>query len=292
VTRTILAKVILFNPTEFFVSSLADLRLTSGARFQGDLLGRDLHFEVNDAIPDVNDRSIIVNGDPYYFRNVYGETHPDVQFMQNPPAQFASITFPGVDTMRYRDLAQAGGKYAVGDYIAPMNMSFSSIGSTNGIVFAEGDIYIEGQYDDSLLFVAGGNNYIKGDLKASTGGAVTPQIGLFAKQDILIPDSAPSSMTVEGFLIADGGGSSFGQVKALGDKFSEDTFTFKGAIAVRGLQDDGSVLRSAVDLNVYKNRNYLYDLSLRNQCTIPFMTYVANVIKWEEINPNDAFPPP
>jgi len=297
ITRAILAKVVLFNPAEFFVSSMADIRAGSGSTYHGDMLGRNVYFEINDSIPDSDPaKKIVLHDDCFYFRNVYGDSNPFVEFLGNPPQSFSTITFPGVDTARYRDLALAGGKYVNGDYLAPISITRANIfddpSTANGIVFAEGDIYISGQYDDSLLFVSGGDIYINGDLKASTGGGPAPQLGLFSKQDIIIPESSPSDMTVEAFLIADGGGASYGQLTAYGDKFSKGTFNFSGAMAVRGLQEDGTSPRTAFNLNVFATRNYNYDSNLRDSCTIPFMAFVANMVDWEEINPNDAFPPP
>jgi len=293
ITRTILARLLLFNPADFFVSSLADFRLGSGSWYHGDLLGRDIYFEVNDSLPDTDpDKKIVVDGNVYYFRNVYGDGDPNVQFLKDTPQPFASITFPGIDASRYRDLAQSGGLYVVGDYNAPLNITRASVGTGNGVVFAEGNIHISGQYDESLLFVAGGDIYLTGDLIASPLMVPKPQLGLFAKQDVIIPSASPSSMTVEAFVVADGGGASYGQLDAQGTKYSKDTFNFNGAMSLRGLQDDGSVPRTAVDLNVYQNRNYQYNPQLTAACTIPFISFVANVINWEEINPNDVWPPP
>jgi len=296
VTRALLAKIILFNPAEFFVSSMADIHVGSGRTYWGDILGRDIYFEINDTISDDDPaKKIVLFGDVYYFRSIHGDTNPFVGFMGNPPQAFTSITFPGVDADRYRDLAQSGGKYVDSDYMVPLainrNTIFDEPATANGIIFAEGDIYISGQYEDSLLFVAGGDIFINGDLTPSASTDPAPQLGLFAKQDIIIPESSPRDMSVEAFLIADGEGDAYGQVTALGNKKSKGTLNFKGAMAARGLQEDGTAPRTAFNLNVFANANYNYDANLRNNCTIPFMTYVANMIHWEEINPHDAFPP-
>ena len=157
------------------------------------------------------------------------------------------------------------------------------------IIFAEVDVHVTGNYAWSLLVVAKGNIIIDDNLTfANNPGSPThPQIGLLADGDVVIPASAPGDLSVQAFVIADGDNpGSQGTFSADGAKFSKNSLNFEGAIATRGRGG-----RSAIDLNVFRERNYLFDSTLSTNPSIPFSPFIANIIHWQEVSPFDPFPP-
>ncbi len=286
ITRSVLARVIIENPAAFFVSTMGDLHINSGSTFDSDVLGKDIFFDVNDALNPPNLRWITVNGDIFYLSNVYGADDPYVN-ITGESINSPLITFAGVDIDRYRTIAQDNGRYEAGDFSWNDDINIAGVGSANGLVFAEGDIHISGEIQDSMLFVAGGNVYINGDIVSSDPNPATaPQLGLLAKKDVLIPASAPADINIEAFIMADGDTGSLGGVfLAEGPKNTKNIINFNGAMALRGQN-----VRTAADLNVYQIRNYTYNLQLRQNRKIPFLPFIANIVYWEEINPQEPIP--
>lgn len=277
VSRYIRARLSVENPATYFTSTMGDLILGSGATIGGNILGRDVIFEVNFALPPPQ-RNITVNGDVEYIRNIEGEGNSEVsitgQILQRSP-----ITFVSVDLARYRALAQSMGGYINGDFTYSGEINWGNLSTSNGLVFAEGDIYISGNVTESMHFVSAKDIYIEDDITCDS----QVQIGLSAAGDVIIPGGSPSDITIDAFINANGG-----LFKAEGNKGSKNTLDFEGAIAVRGKSGE----RTAVDLNVFSVRNYTYDTSLGNNLQIPFMSFMANIFSWEEVGPNAIIPPP
>jgi len=264
------------------------------ATIDAAMLGRDLVFEVNHTLLPP-DRDININGDVFYLNSVTGQDDPAVKINPANSIQKApSITFAGVDLPRYRDLAISlvdtdEAIYSNSDLTVNLNASNWIETPLPRIIFAEGDIHVSGNYDWSLLVVAKGNIYIDDNLTFNDDppSPTHPQIGLLADGDVIIPDSAPDNLSVQAFVIADGDSpGSKGTFSADGAKFSKSSLNFEGAIATRG-----RIGRSAVDLNVFRERNYLFDNSLSTNPSIPFSPFIANIIHWQEVSPFDAFPP-
>lgn len=293
--RVIIARVIVENPARFLVSTLGELHIGSGANIQADILGQDLYFDVNGALPP-EDQTITVDGDVFYIRSITNQNNPAVSYSPGSDIiQSPSITFAGVDVDRYRELAnslQTGGQgvYNAGDLTVDLsNLQALGGGPQPLLIFAEGNITISGQYDHSLLVVAGGNVYIHDDISADELQTVRPQIGIFAKRDLVIPSGAVPAggdLNLEAFLMADGDGNSEGNFVAEGAKGSLGTLSFTGAIAVRG----GG--RTGVDLNAFSARNYTYNTQLTANRSIPFSPFIVNVIQWNEGTLATQFPPP
>lgn len=290
VQRQVLARIRVENPARFFTLTMLDLRLGSGAVVgdvvnRADLLARDVVFEVNNNLPAAA-RTITVNGDIEYMRNLTGRNDPAV-VVNGQLIQRQALTFVGVNLLRYADLAQnAGGRFEPSEfnYSGPINRA--TLGASNGLVYVQGDLHISGEVTESMLFVASGNIFIEDDLTCQPNQqnpSATPQIGLFAGVDsqrptttgnIFIPASAADSIRIEAFLIADGG-----IFKAEGAAYSKRQLDFTGAMAVRGRDE----ARSGIDLNTYSIRNYAYNPALRNNVQIPFMAYIANQLEWQEV---------
>lgn len=291
VTRTIFARVAVDSPAGFFTFSLGNLIIGSPADISGDVLARDVIFEVNKGLPDsaINIRGdsglpALYNGDVLYIRNIAGEKDPAVN-VEGDIQLIPPITFASVDLGRYRDIldTDADGKpdapgYHKGDVTYSGEINWANLGTNNGLVFAEGDINISGNVTQSVLIVAAGNINITDNITCEGGS----QIGLFAHEDVLISDTAPAVVDVEAFIFADGG-----VFKAQGEKASKDTLNFTGAITVRGRETE----RTGIDLNVYPFRNYKYNTGLVTNPTIPFMSFIANIIDWEEVPATALFPP-
>lgn len=280
VTRSIQARVAIENPASFFTSTISDLRLGSGATIGGNLLARDVIFEVNKSLPAAQ-RIITVNGDVEYIRNIAGYPDADGDVIINGSVtQRAPLTFVGVDLEKYRDLADPGrgkggnGRYETGNLTISGTIDWVSLGTANGIVFAEGDIYISGTVAESIHIISAGNIYINGDIDCPAVGGTEPQIGLSAAQDVIIPLSAPPTLSIDAFIIADAG-----VFEAEGAAASKTQLNFEGVITVRGKDTE----RTGINLNAYTIRNYTYDSALNTSPTIPYTSYLVNLISWQEI---------
>ena len=276
-----MARLWVENPAAFLVSTMGDLRITGGATVNDDILGRDIIFDTT------AESEIVVNGTVHYLQELIGEENVH---LSSDPVFVQSMTFPGVDLQRYRLLSQS-----LGDYhdTSSLNLNLSDLPPETPIVFAEGDIHISGSYDHSLIVVAGGNVYIEDNVVSSAidqgnGQVVVPQIGILAKKDAIIPKDAPADITIEAFVMADGGEKANGEFVAEGNKLSKGSLNFTGAIAVRGDGDD-----TAVNLNAYAAREYTFNDELTTSRSIPFLPFIANQLPgtWREVNPSDPFPP-
>lgn len=294
-TRVILARVLIDDPADFLISSPGKLEIQSGAVIDADILGNDISFNVNKALADPDEKAITVNGDVLYISSVFPEdptSDPDIT-INGDVVQYPTITFPGVDLPHYEEIAKAQapvyGYFEDGDLTVDLN----NLGALGGdpaffqplIIFATGNIHISGDIPHSMLVVAGGNIFITGDIEPALNNGATPQIGLFAKQNVIIPNGVVEGggdLTLHAFVVADGGGSSNGEFKtestvALG------TLDFKGAISVRS-EDPNT---TGIDLNAFATRNYTHEPDLN----IPFNPFIANILDWKEVGINDLFPP-
>jgi type II secretory pathway pseudopilin PulG len=281
VTREIRARVTVQNPASFFLSTAADLIFGSGATITGNILARDVAFEVNTAIPTPADRRITINGDLEYIRNCSGAASTDV-VINGSVTQRDPTAFADVNLTRYQDLAQTGGRVVTGDFTYAGPIDWTTLGTGNGVLYVNGDVHLSGEVQQSVNIVATGNIYIEDDLVAQTGGAAIPQICLQSAQNVYISQSAPSNLTVNAYLVADGG-----VIKALGVPGSKGTLDFAGSAMAKGSASE----RTGISLNVYSTRNYAYDTDLVDNLSIPYMTYMINVLNWAEMNLDDAFPP-
>jgi hypothetical protein len=284
IRRSVVARIMIDNPASFFIATSGDLHVGSGSRFDEDILGGNVFFDVNDAIVDPAEREISIDGNVLYLDEIKGNSNPSVK-ISGQTKKFPMVTFAGVDLERYQAVAQKGGKYVEGDFTYNGNISLKDLEAPNGIVFAKGDIHISGEIRDSMLFVAGGNIIIENNITSSppSESQAAPQIALLAKKDAIIPANAPNDITVNAFIMADGGeGSQGGIFTAMGAKGSKGSINFHGTMALRG---QGA--RTAADLNVYRDRNYSYNPLNRN---LPLLPAIANIVYWKEINPNDPIP--
>ncbi len=283
VPRTIVARVIIQSPTNYLVFTLGDLVIRSGAQYEYDLLARDIDFQVDTALPSGPGHDIAIDGRLSYMREVRGNvdiTNPANGVTITGGTHLSpAITFTGVDLDYYRGLAQAAGNYVNSSYTYSGTMDRTSLSSSNGVVFVEGDLHISGTYDDNMVFVATGNIYIDGNVNSGGSTANPPQIGLLAARDVIIPASAPSNLNLEAFVLADGG--SFTAERTV----TKNNLNFKGAMAVRGKSTG-----LAIDLNAYQTRNYDYNNNFTSS-SIPFLPSIANVVRWQEVSPYDTFPP-
>lgn len=282
ITRRIQTRVTIQNPANFFTSTVGSLVFASGAVVgtpanPANVLARDITFNVNTALP-VGDprRRITVNGNVEYIRNLNGYPDPDVTVSDNE--QRSPITFVGVDLNRYRNFAQASGRYIPSDFVISGDIDWGSLATGNGLVFVEGNVHIQGTVKQSIHIVAAGNIYIDGNIEYDTAVPIRPQIGLSASGDVIIPASSPNNMNVDALIIADGG--TF-QAEYAG--VPKGTLNFEGVIAVRGSGTD-----TAISLNVFSNRNLVYDAALNNSPTVPFMGSLVNIIQWQDMD----LPPP
>lgn len=300
-TRVIFARILIANPSRFLVSTLGDLRIQSGANLSADVLAKSFYFEVDTNLPEPL-CDIEIDGDVLFLRDVT-PADPEAQFPDqvtitgNITYQDA-LTFAGVDIDRYRELARdlSGTQQAVyreGNLTVDLD-HLESLGGGGSdfaplLIYASGDVTISGTYGHSLLVVSGGDVRIDGDIVPEEGLAERPQIGVLAKQDLLIPEgTVPSggNLSIEAFLMADGGDDSDGVFLAEGPKSVLGTLELTGAISVRGKG------RTAIDLNAFQTRQLNFNPDLSANRRIPFIPFIANVINWREATLNDVFPPP
>lgn len=270
--KVILARVAVQTPTAFFTLTVGDLRIVSGANVGGDILARDVIFEVFEDMPSPQ---ININGTVFYIRDIQGENDPNVSIKDKQ--KVSPITFVSVDLERYRRLAQLGGKYVDGDFVYSGLINRNNLETVNGLIFAEGDVYIQGNVEESVHIVAGGDIYITGNITCQDSA----QIGLSTKNNVIISASAPYNLTIDAFIYMEGD-----VFKAEGEKYSKGTLDFEGAIAIKGGKE------TAIDLSSYSLRHYLYDTELRDNLSIPFMSYIADIVSWQEVPPDTPFPPP
>lgn len=287
-SRTIKALVIVDNPTRFLISTLGLLQITSGSTLNADVLANTINFAVNDSLP-APANEIHMGGEVLYITSVANANNPAVFFSPDHPApvRTSSITFPGVVLDKYlgiaNDLLPQNLSY-VHSSTSRLDVDLSNLDSLGPggepfqprIIYAAGDVYLSGEYDHSLTVVAGGNIYITGSVEPTGAGSPTrPQIGLFAKRDVLIPQNVVTNegnINIEAFVLADGGA-----FIAQGPKFSQGTLNFNGAIFVRGRGTTG------VDLNVFRNRVYNYNPNLNTNRSIPFLPFIVNIVQWQEL---------
>ncbi len=278
--RSLLARIALADPAQFLVLTAGDVHVGSGADLSSDILGRNVYFDINGTAPDP---TIDVNGNVYYLDNVYNGADPNVNYCPTcSTSQSPSITFAGVDINRYSDLVDSlipsnkGVRIASGTHIDINN--YTTMVPPPEIIYVEGDVYVSGTFESSTLIVAEGSIYIEGDIVSDTDGSGNSlyQLGLLADNDVYISASAPTNLTVEAFVMADGEASD-GVFKALGDKASKGTLDFNGAISVRG---KGS--NAAIDMNVYTSRQYTFNSDLSTNSEIPYTPYIADIVEWSE----------
>ena len=264
-TRRLAALIAVQAPTAFFTSTPGDLRIGNGAMIGGDILGMDVIFE--------NSEPVTVNGNVWYMRNLSGVDATVT--ITGAVAQSQRISFASLDLSYYKGLAQAG----VGAGYYNGNQTFSgtldnNILNSNGLIYVEGDVHIDGTVDKDFLIVATGNIYIDGDLTCSSAGTENYQIGLIAAQDVIVASGAPDTINIEAFVMADGG-----IFEAEGNPGEKSTLDFTGSISVRGK----STSSTGVNLNVYQNRNYGYNIDLSSNRRIPYMPFLVSVLRWVEL---------
>jgi hypothetical protein len=272
ITRVIVSRIAIKNPTSFFTSTLGNLHIGSSANITGEIFARDVKFNTTHGSPPVN-----VNNNVYYTRNLTMNPGSVNVASDASIEQIAPITFTSVDLERYKSIAgQDQGQSISGGYSG----SIDELTTENGLVFVDGDVHISGDSAKSMNIVSSGNIYIDGDVTCSEGA----QIGLFAHNDVIIPENAPDDLSVEAFIVADGG-----VFKAEGAKNSKGTLNFTGAITARGKQGENA--GSAIELNVYNVRNYTYNDELVTAGSIPFLPFIATLVDWCERSISDSFPP-
>ena len=287
IRKILKARVRIENPARFLVSTLGTLRIGSGASIEADSLAKDMFFDVNESLPE-EQRGIFVDGDIFYIRSITGDDHVAVT-ITGETLKTPSITFPGVDLDYYRDLLNDSlvdaneGFLAEGDLVVDLGNLTALISDPPDpyvpqLIMAEGDIYLSGTYDHSLLVVAGGHVYLNGNILPDDSVPIRPQIGIFAKKDVLIPEDALETgedMAIEAFILADGDADDAqGIFLAEAAKGSLGTLNFTGAISTRGKG------RTAVDLNAFTTRNYTFNPELNSNRTIPFSPFIVNMVEW------------
>jgi len=267
--REIRVRVMVDSPARFFASTLHDLTIVSGANINGDVLARDVNFEVYAGIP------INLNNRLFFTRNFNGNPNPIVTIPPNVniaegAVKLPPVEFTGVNLVNYRGIAQAGGRYQAGDFTYNGDIDAANLAAANQVVFAEGDLHISGNLLGSMLFVAGGTIYIDGNINA----VGLDQIGLFAGQNVIISAAAGANVNIQNaMIIADGG-----RLQAQGVAGSRETLNFNGSMAARGYEGE----RTALDLNAFGIRNLAYNINIFNAGTIPFMPSFIAVLCWRE----------
>ncbi len=284
VPRSILARVIIQSPTNYLAFTLGDLTIRSGAQYDYDILARDVDFQIDTAQPPGTPaHDITIDGKVSYMRNIRSNvdiTKPvNGVTISGGTSPAPAITFTGLDLKYYQKLASSAGQTKPSNYSYSGGIDRTKLSSANGVVFVNGDLHIDGTFTENIVFVATGNIYIDGNITSGAASGPKPQIGLFAAKDVIIPSSAPNNINIEAFILADGG--SFVADKSV----AKNSLNFTGAMAVRG-----KPVGLGIDLNAYQTRNYKYNNDFSSS-SIPFLPSIANVVRWQEVSPNDAFPP-
>lgn len=274
--RTIQAEILTANPAEFFAFTTDKAKISNMADIQtGKLYARELEFSV--CLVSPND--LVIKSPTYYLEGPPTEidpngdgTSPDIVFTVTPAKLNNPVAFPSLDVDYYKQLAMDGGSYYPGNAIFDDGVSLGA--GENGVIFAEGDVYIKGEIEDPVAVVAKNNIYITGDITwtEDSDGNPVGKLGLFAKDDIYVAEDAPADLDIRAQLIADGG-----IFEAKGITGAKNTLKFRGSMAVRGGKGKEY---GAVDLSVYGIRTYNYDASVKSG--IPYVTYIVHLDSWKE----------
>jgi hypothetical protein len=271
--RTINADIITANPADFFAFVDDRAVISNGAVItNGSLYAREIEFNINPLFGDliINQPTFFVAGYGYNVNDPDPVNPPNVIFNQLPQAMQSPVAFPAINEAYYQVLAAQGGRALSG------NQTFNGLalgGGENGIIYVDGDVYIQGIVNDPIAVVATGNIHITGDItwQLDANGDPVGKLGLFAKGDVIIEDTAPPNINIRAQIITEG------VFKTEGFRSSKDNLRFDGSMAVKGAAG-----QTAVDLTVYAQRQYNYDQSLVVAPLIPASPNVANIISWQE----------
>jgi len=286
-TRVIQAIVREQSPANFFILSISDLTLGAGASIGSNLAARNVALASLQA-----NQTITVNGTVQYFNNLsgYDPNNTNIIITGTPKTELIDPPpFPGIDDLHYQNLAATEGYLHSGNLIIANGgggvidrNNFAGNNTTqNGIIYVNGDVYISGSVAQSMTIVATGNIHVAGNLEYNNPNDPTIQLGLFSQNDIIIdPVGAGQNLNLQAYLKAEH------RIIANGTFGSQGTLNFKGAMSVRG---DVLTNTAAIDLGAFANRNYVYHSELGTQCTIPGMTFMADVQEWSVVgNPAAA----
>jgi len=271
------------SPAAFFLSSISDLVAAPGGTVDGNVMGRNVTFGNATASQPIN-----VNGVVQYFNNLYGydpnnpSATPDIHISGNPATtQIDPVAFVGIDKARYQGLActnnsgycqQSGNLTISGTLDRQYNFAGSGTNAQNGVVYVNGNVYISATVAQSMVIVATGDIHVTGDVAYSDQTDPSIQLGLFAKGNIIVDSVAPGgNRTLQAMLISENRLFAQGGVSSLG------TLNFKGAMAIKG---QPNTTTTAIDLAPFLYRNYTYHSELFTNCTIPAMSYMADVETW------------
>jgi hypothetical protein len=283
--RTLDVTVLVENPASFFTSTLeGDITLVGGTNINGDLMARNITYNAAGS-------PIVINGNVSYTGTETVNGNPNNIIINKTPngtrTQRAPIVYVSLDVPRYQTLATtAGGRAITENFTHNGNINRTDLSAdpntplAQGLVYVEGDVFISGTVTQSMLIVATGNINITGDITYQLDTSVNPprfpQLGLFAKKNVYIAAGAPDNLEVNAFIFADGE-----VFEAQPANNNKGTLTFNGAIAVKGNPAGGNTINLA-GAGRYQQRNLTYDTSLASNLSIPFMTFFANIVDWQE----------
>lgn len=323
--RVIFARIVLLSPLDFFASTPGDLRLGSNTTINGNIMGKNLVFDVTPTAP-VGEREITVNGYARYDRVSGGHPgYPDPDgyvVVSGGVIEGDPITYVGIDHVTYLDMAQNQNNRYIPSGSAVLqpadathprpylriegNIDRTNLATANGLLYVDADVDVSGDVTESVHIVSTGNIYISGNIHCiqSPTTGIEPQIGLSASTNVYVSSSAPSSgFEIQAYIMADGmitdidgSGNITSTADPAGGKFwtqgganSKDTIEVDGVIVVRGVTDPNS---SSIALNTYRDRTYSYNPALRTNLTIPYLTSpYSRVDNWREVSPTEPFPP-
>ncbi|MFP4472640.1 MAG: hypothetical protein ACLFPX_02045 [Candidatus Omnitrophota bacterium] len=297
VNRTVVARIVVENPARFLVSTLGDLILENGADIHAPILAQNIIFRGPDI--DFIDHDVLgIEAKAYYFNAVFGADSTGTPYYSVSDVEETDpIVFSSVDEQYFRTLAndvRLGGMVEYSalpeKHMTLQNYSEGFSGEGAGLIFSEGDVYVQGRYDHSMMVVAKGDIHIAGSLDAQLpDSGPAPQLALFSRGDILIDDGAvdaEGNLTIEAMLVADGqedggdGRSYGGVVRALAENNVFNHLNFFGTIAARGEGTEGD--SSAVTLSAFRTRSYTFNPALSQDNTLPFnIPHFVNILSWE-----------
>lgn len=260
-TRQLSATIRAQSPAAFFMSSISNLVIDPGSIIDSDIMGKTITFTTPSA-----GRSITVNGSVQYFENVFGfDPNNPYLVVAGGVAKIDPVTFVAIDKDRYQALAVADGYAFSGDLT--LSGLLDRTLAHNGVIYVDGNVFIDGSVVDPMVVVATGNIFIVGNLTYNDPSDPLIQLGLFAKGNIIIANATGGDQTVQAFLISE---------KMLVLKGTGQALHFKGAMAIRGSPTD----ISAINLSNFRQRHYAYHKELFTNCTIPAMSHMADIFEW------------
>ena len=197
--RSIEAQILVANPAQFFAFTPDKFFISDGADIKSNVFAYELELSLNPALgKGITIGSSSQEANAYYVdkitENDYnGAAAPNI-VIYGDKIKSGPVAFPAIDVDYYRDISKSGGSYHSAGVTFSDGIDDEDLGEDgNGLIFAEKEVYIEGEISVPVTIVSAADIYITGNITwaEDADGNPTGKLGLFAKNDIYIHKDAP-----------------------------------------------------------------------------------------------------